>query len=191
MVYMHDVLIDVLADARKRLGRDSLRILETGMIRGTTDNYRTGDGWSTLTFAEHVRDHGGSLTSIDIDPEAAVAARAVLEQHELDSDSVELVTGHSIDVLAGVAYRSKVPVFDVVLLDSANDPDLILHEYLTVYRLITSGGVVLIDDVDMTSTGIVKGHAIAPWFNDTGVAYQIVPRDADGYATGVIVADVA
>jgi predicted O-methyltransferase YrrM len=191
MVYMHDVLVDVLADARKRLGRDSLRILETGMIRGTTDNYRTGDGWSTLTFAEHVRDHGGSLTSIDIDPEAAVAARAVLEQHELDSDSVELVTGHSIDVLAGVAYRSKVPVFDVVLLDSANDPDLILHEYLTVYRLITSGGFVLIDDVDMTSTGIVKGHAIAPWFNDTGVAYQIVPRDADGYATGVIVADVA
>lgn len=190
MVYMHEVLTNVLADTRKRLGRDSLRILETGMIRGTTDNYRTGDGWSTLTFAEHVKEFGGSLTSVDIEPEAAVAARTVLQEHGLDSDSVELLTGHSVDVIAGVAYRSKQPVFDMVLLDSANDPDLILHEYLAVYRLIESCGTVLVDDVDMTSTGIVKGHAIAPWFEATGVEYVITPRDADGYATGVIVAEV-
>lgn len=190
MVYMHDVLTEVLAGTRKRLKRDALRILETGMIRGTTDNYRTGDGWSTLTFAEHVKEHGGSLVSVDIEPEAASAARTVLDSHELDSDSVELLTGHSVDVLAGIAFRSKAPVFDVVLLDSANDPDLILHEYLAVYRLITSGGTVLVDDVDMESTGIVKGHAIAPWFDAAGIEYRIVPREADGYATGVIIAEV-
>ena len=80
MTTMHQLISDSLAELRRRTGWDSLDILETGTIRNTGEEYRTGDGWSTLAFAEDVLSNGGSLTSIDLD---TTHAEKVLGDREL------------------------------------------------------------------------------------------------------------
>lgn len=167
-------------------GRENraLDIIETGTIRGAEDRYRTGDGWSTIAFAEHVRNNAGSFTSIDLD---VSTARAVLADHLDHLDRyVNLVEGHSIQVLAHAAASGQRP--DVVLLDSDNDSQLILHEYLIVSAMLNRPGLLIVDDVDLESELIVKGHKLVPWLDREGVLYEIVQRDAGGYTTGVLIA---
>lgn len=164
-----------------------LHILETGTIRGEGEQYRIGDGWSTVAFAEHVRDHGGSVTSIDLD---VSTARKVLEEQDLDG-YVTLIEGHSIQALSRLLAadsRHDLVGFDVILLDSDNDPQLILHEYLIAAQMLRRPGVLIVDDVDLESEMIMKGHQVVPWLDREGVPYEIVQREAGGYTTGVLIA---
>jgi hypothetical protein len=179
-----EIIRQELAALADRIGNTALDIVETGTIRGGGDQYRTGDGWSTVAFAEHVRDHGGTFTSIDLD---VSISRAVLAGHADHLDRhVTLVEGHSIRMLAReVAAGSMV---DVALLDSDNDAQLILHEYLVVSAMLRRPGVLLVDDVDPDSALVVKGHALVPWLDGEGVTYEITQREAGGYTTGVLIA---
>lgn len=157
-------------------------IVETGTIRGEADQYRTGDGWSTLALAEQVRNHGGMVTSIDL---CVSTARKVLIQNDL-AQHVELIEGHSIQVLTQLAITGRQ--FDVILLDSDNDAQLILDEYLVASTMLRRPGLLIVDDVNLESAMVVKGHKIVPWLDREGVSYEIVQRDAGGYMTGVLVA---
>lgn len=187
-MHLSELLKKELAAHRERVGEDALSILETGTIRNEGEQYHQNDGWSTLTFAEEVAEHGGSLTSIDLH---IGASENVLSRHGL-RDKVNLIEGYSVDVLAGMMELADVvrPSFDVVLLDSDNDPNLILHEFMVVRRMMERGALLLIDDVDLQSTGVVKGHTIAPWLERHGIRYRIETRTGTGYQTGVIVAEV-
>lgn len=159
-----------------------VNIVETGTIRGEGEQYRTGDGWSTVALAEHVRDYGGTLTSIDLD---VSTARKVLTDQGLDG-YVTLMEGHSVQVLAQLL--SDCRRFDVALLDSDNDAQLILHEYLAVSPMLQRPGLLIVDDVDLESELVLKGHELVPWLDREGVTYEIVQRDCDGYTTGVLIA---
>lgn len=177
-----------LAEFRERTGRTALTMLETGTIRNEGEQYQKNDGWSTVTLAEDVRDNGGSLLSIDLSVDASdrVLTRLGLREH------VEMRQGYSVDVLADILSLPPEdrPSFDVVLLDSDNDGNLILHEFLVVQYLMAQGALLLIDDVDLHSTGVVKGHAIAPWLERHGIQYRIETRTGEGYQTGVLVAEM-
>lgn len=177
-----------LAGFRRRTGREALTMLETGTIRNEGAQYQKNDGWSTVTLAEDVRDNGGSLLSIDL---SVAASESVLSSMDLRK-YVELRQGYSVDVLADILSLPPEdrPSFDVVLLDSDNDGNLILHEFLVVQYLMAPGALLLIDDVDLNSTGVVKGHAIAPWLERHGVKYRIETRTGDNYKTGVLIAEV-
>lgn len=170
---------------RQMRGTSELSILETGSIRATGVEYETNDGWSTLAFARQAAEHGGRLMSIDLD---VSAARTVLDRHGL-LDAVELVQGYSINVLAGLLVAGT-ETFDVAYLDSDNDPGLILHEYMLACRLVRTPGIIMVDDVDMESTGVVKGHALVPWLDQHGVPYRIERRRGTTYTTGVLIIDV-
>lgn len=178
-MHQSDILNAELSRVRERLGKDDLYILETGTIRGDTDNYHQGDGWSTLTFARHAAQFGGHVTSIDLKTDVS---DRVLRQHGV-RDQVTLVESHSIDALARLVSLDTVK-FDVILLDSDNDARLILHEYLVAQYLLAPLGTVLVDDVDLNSTGVVKGHDLVPWL---GVEPRIERREGNGYSTGVLV----
>jgi hypothetical protein len=173
-----------LAKLRGAAGKEELVILETGSIRADRDTYRSNDGWSTLTFAENVRDHGGELYSIDLDTRAA---DKVLTRYGV-RDHVELIEGYSIEVLAGMLRAGK-PLLDVAYLDSDNDDVLILHEFLLVEQLLDSPGLVLIDDVDPESDEVVKGRAVVPWLTDRGVPWRLERRTGNAYRTGVLVVE--
>lgn len=186
-MHMSELLASEINSYRERTGRDALALLETGSIRGTGEQYHQNDGWSTIAFAEQVRDHGGEFYSIDINIQAA---DTVLSERGL-RDEVNLIEGYSVDVLAGFLAGDKgCPQLDVALLDSDNDGQLILHEYMLAQHMVRSGGLILVDDVDLDSTGVVKGHLLAPWLRDKGIDYRIERRTGDGYATGVMVMEM-
>lgn len=169
----------VLAD---RAGRTDLDIVETGTIRGAGDAHRTGDGWSTVALAEYVRDNGGTATSIDLDVSTAAS---VLAGHNLDQ-CVNLVQGHSIQVLTRFVVEGRV--FDAVLLDSDNDAQLILDEWLVAATMLQRPGLLIVDDVDLDSALVVKGHKLVPWLERENIPWKFTQRDAGGHSTGVLVA---
>jgi predicted O-methyltransferase YrrM len=162
--------------------RKEKSIVETGTIRGDGEQHRVGDGWSTVALAEHVRDNGGMVTSIDLD---VSTARKVLTKFNLD-EYVTLVEGHSIQMLTRLAVAGER--FDVVLLDSENDAQLILDEYLVVSTMLNYPGLLIVDDVDLVSELVLKGHKLVPWLDREGTSYEIVQRDCDGYTAGVLIA---
>jgi hypothetical protein len=185
VTHLSKLLAAELDAFRAKTGRKNLSILETGSIRNTGEEYHQNDGWSTLTFALQVADHGGSFTSVDLDIDAA---ETVLTRHGV-REHVNLVRGHSIDVLAGyLSHREDTrDTFDVVLLDSENDASLIMHEFLLVKRMLSIPALILVDDVELNSATVVKGHQLVPWLQAAGIPYRVETRTGDGYSTGVLV----
>lgn len=186
MPHLSEILKAELAKLRERAEKASLDIIETGTIRNTGENYRVNDGWSTLTLAEDAVKHDGAVTSIDLD---ISSAEAVLTQAGRKvRNRVTLAEGHSIDRLSD--YLSAQFVYDVAFLDSDNDAALILHEYLIVRRMVRSPGLIMVDDVDMSSAEVMKGHQIVKWLDAEGTPYRLEKRHGDGYETGVLVIEV-
>lgn len=177
-----EILVRELERLRNKLDRLDLHILETGSIRNTGEPYRLGDGWSTLTFAQQVASHGGTATSIDLNVDAA---KQVLSDRGLERQ-VTLLPGHSIDLMAALLAASATR-FDLILLDSDNDPNLILHEYFIAKRLLRGGGVIVVDDVDPQSATVMKGHALQPWLDEHQISYHIQRRQGNGFTTGMMV----
>jgi predicted O-methyltransferase YrrM len=176
-------LHEILTAEFNRFGNAPLNIIETGTIRGDSEASRLGDGWSTLWFAERRARCGGELLSIDLDVSTAAT---VLAEHGV-ADGVELEQGHSIDRLAFRCRRGRR--WDVILLDSDNDAQLILHEFLIAQHLVTDGGLVMIDDVRMPNQpiGALKGDQVWPYIKKRGLAHHIVEREGwNGYRTGVL-----
>lgn len=182
------IIRDELAALSNRVGYKALDIVETGTIRGAADQYRIGDGWSTVAFAEYVKDHGGSFATIDLDVSTALAVLSgeVVFNVNRASQNVTFIEDHSIRALAQYANMGRR--FHVALLDSDNDAQLILDEYLLVSTMLRHPGLLLVDDVDLESALVVKGHKLVPWLDQENVPYQIVQRDAGGYTTGVLIA---
>lgn len=187
-MHLSELFKNELAAYRKKTGKTALSILETGTIRNEGEQYQMNDGWSTVTFAEDVRDNGGSFRSIDLHIGASENVLSSLGLREY----VQLYKGYSVDVLAGMLELADTvrPAFDVVLLDSDNDGVLILDEFFAVRRMMNPGALLLVDDVDLQSTGVVKGHMIAPWLDSVGATYRIETRTGRGYQTGVLIAEL-
>lgn len=178
-----DLIEKHLTRTRERMKRSDLAMLETGSIRNPELRYRDGDGWSTIALATHVRVHGGHVTSIDLNTRVA---DAVLASHGM-RDDVHLVTGHSIDVLAGYLQEGKK--FDFILLDSENDAQLTLHEWYIAHRLINEGGIIMLDDIEPGSKDVLKGNLVIPHFQRQKVPYKLVRRSKNAVQTGVSVVE--
>lgn len=186
-----EILTTELDAFSKKIRRKKLDILETGTIRGDEGRLHPNDGWSTLVFAEYVKKNGGTFTSIDLHTETG---KSFLKEKKLDA-KVNFCEGHSVDVLTGMvvdmmASEDAGGILDVVLLDSANSGELILAEYLVVCRMLRRPALVIVDDVDIESDGVVKGHQIVPWIQDLGILYRIEWRQATDYNTGVLIFEV-
>ncbi|WP_167543334.1 O-methyltransferase [Streptomyces violaceusniger] len=173
-----------LAGLRERSGKKALDVLEVGTIRETAEGARPADGWSTLFFAEHVAEHGGRVVGVDLD---VSAARLVLQRHGV-AEKVELVTGSSLEVLPRLVDEGAS--FDVIFLDSDNDPDLVMSEYEFALKLIRPGGLILADDVDQDDVWVRKGLKLIPYLKDSGVAFRIDRREASWGGRDVMIQEV-
>lgn len=183
-MHMHDIIDRELAAFCEATGQDvkTLQILETGTIRQDTEAHRLGDGWSTVAFARAVGDKAGygHVTSVDLHIETAgrVIAREGLGEY------VTLRQGYSIDWMASMLAAGQQ--FDVILLDSENDAQLILHEYMLATKLLRRPGLLLVDDVVPGSPDVVKGLRLLPWLDERRVEYHITPRTGGGVHSGVL-----
>jgi predicted O-methyltransferase YrrM len=170
-----------------------MTIVETGTIRSTEPVYADDDGWSTVCFAEWVRDHAGVVVSIDLD---VSAARKVLAEKDLLLSGTGVTTG-SVQLLDGTSehWLGELTRPDgeihVAFLDSDNDPDLILREFEIVRKRMPAGAVLMVDDVDLRPGAEArKGLAIAPWLEQHGWEYTIAGRRGRGVSTGVLIARI-
>lgn len=182
-MHMHEIIADQLENFRQLQMRPhdwELQILETGTIRQDTEAHRLGDGWSTVAFAGHVAEHGGHVTSVDLDVSVAerVLVREGLAEH------VTLRQGYSIDWMASMLAAGQR--FDVILLDSENDAQLILHEFMIATKLLMRPGLILVDDVVPGSKDVVKGMQLLPWLNERDIGHGIYVRTGGGVRSGVL-----
>lgn len=132
-------------------------IVETGCVR-RADNWQ-GDGQSTILFDRYVSRHPGSLVwSVDADPVATafcahmVSGRVAL--HTADGATF-------LAALAGPGSEIRRPV-DLLYLDSADDPAVILAELEAALPLLSPASLIVVDDsptVDGQVTG--KGAMVA------------------------------
>ena len=77
----------------------------------------------------------------------------------------------------------------MILLDSANDSDLILNEYLLAQHL--GPGLILVDDVEPGSATVVKGHKLLPWLEASGARWRMLRRTGAGsFSVGVLAIDL-
>lgn len=201
-MHMNELLNGELERLAARLDRRKLAILETGCIRNGGEQYRINDGWSTWTFAKWVQDNGGWSESIDLDVSVAhmVLMRDGLmkegpgleptQEGSIRSSGITLHQGYSVDVLVKFLEEGGPRQYDVILLDSDNDPNLILHEFFVAKHLIRPEGIILIDDVGGTEGDATKGDAIVPWADTHSIPYRTLTRTGDGYVTSVVVLDM-
>lgn len=179
---MDDVLCQQLDLFRARSGKTALRILEVGCARSTNEGHQVGDGWSSLTLARQVRQHGGQVTGIDLDVSQAVR---LLAAHGLVEDFVE---GDSLTVMSAMIRDGFV--FDVVFLDSGNDPDLVLNEFLLAQKLIDRPGLLMADDMDQNDPEVVKGLRLVPYLRKNGYSYRMTHRETPWTNRDVLVMDI-
>lgn len=179
-----DVLKDEMESLSSRLGRQDLRVLETGCIRTPEEATHIGYGWSTLTFARRMQEFGGRSVSVDLDISVAadVLGRKSLTEH------VKLVESDSLAFLDSLVDVGES--FDFILLDSASDPRHILNEWERAVKLVVKGGVIVIDDVayDKQTHG-TKGSMIIEKLDAAGTPWRRLKRWT-GYAwIGMIAID--
>lgn len=168
---MSDILNVELARMRDACQRSALDLLETGCIRNTAPGHRLADGWSTLIFAEHVKAHSGSTTSVDLD---TAQAKAVLASECLAAQ-VQFIEGHSVEILG--ALREQGKTYDIVLLDSANDPELTFKEYQIAADMVRRPNLVVVDDVKYYSDSHgVKGDVLLPYLQSKGIEFRVRRR---------------
>jgi predicted O-methyltransferase YrrM len=184
-MHLHEILDKELA----RFEGKPLRILETGTVRSmVVELGRDGDGWSTIYFAEYCKAHGGELVSIDLRVATAdqLLAEKCLRQY------VALIEGHSISALTLIKEASH-PCFDVVLLDSDNDPQLVIHEFLIAQHLVTPESLFLVDDVCAMPDDdpkARKGETVLPFIKPRTKSFRLHQREGwAGYKTSVLAFD--
>lgn len=160
---MRTTLEKEIGEAVKGTG---LVIVETGTIRNAAPQYATGDGHSTLGIAEAIAKHrNGKHRFYSIDLDVSVAD-SVLEEHGLRK-YVVLIKGNSLEELR------RFDRIDFAYLDSANDAAHILAEFKIVEGKANGGMTVVVDDVYMNSSDVVKGHLVVPYAISKGYSVEI------------------
>lgn len=178
---MNEVLKRELALFREKTGKTKLRILEIGTIRATGDEYQDGDGWSTLTFANDVKKNGGEVIGVDLEIDAA---RTILDREGVGSH-VHLVKGYSVDEMG--RFISSGEKFDVIFLDSDNEPTLVMDEYFLARHLLAVPGLIMADDMDQGVRDVLKGAKLIPHLKDQGISFRIEKRISSRFSRDILV----
>lgn len=161
----------------KKLNRENLTVLETGRIRNP--DWKNSDGNSTYFLSRiKVIAH---LISIDNDSENVTGFSTSEEYcknylNEYQLGKLQFINGDSKIEIARLPKDKTV--LDIALLDSANDPDLILEELKAVIPYMNKKGAMIIID-DVHDNGKKGGKAI-PYMQNLGYkAHYIIAKPND------------
>jgi len=154
-------LVELLRDMEAELDR-LLNIVETGTIRRKTMDFVVGDGYSTYWIADFVSKSKYQHSFISIDHNIDVCDE-VLTKHGL-RNYVSLIQGDSREVL-----KSAPSELDFVYLDSANNGDIIMEEFLLVEPKLSKTALVCVDDIDHK-----KGDKVLPYIAENGYDHYLV-----------------
>lgn len=146
-------------------------IVEVGTTR-RIGNW-VADGYSTPLFAWYVARYGGTLHSVDIEPEAARLCEGIIKDYGIPMDKTRLVTADGIaflDSFDGLIDFLYLDGWDYSLFDTeeAFDERLASEQahlecFLAAEPHLAKGAVVLIDDVLETRSWLGKGRRLIPY----------------------------
>ena len=152
-------------------------IIETGTYR--EENNYEGDGCSTLLFDNYIGHRGGTLVSVDIDPNACELASA-------NTEFAEIILSDSVEYLGTLQGRC-----DLLYLDSYNITNWAddwapaahhLKELFAAKNVIVPGTLIVVDDnLIQHKKRLGKGRLIYELMDSLGIEPAI-----DGYQVGWI-----
>jgi hypothetical protein len=156
--------------AIKALDRKELVVLETGRIRNPKWVLTDGNSTYFLTGLSVVK----KLISIDNDSEnfTGYSGSEAYCRHYLNADQLSKIVFVNGDSRTSIANLPEDTSIDVALLDSANDPDLILDELKAVMPFLSKeSSVIIIDDVSNPGK---KGNMAIPYLENKGYVKHLI-----------------
>lgn len=126
-----------LLDAFDAENHQPLLIVETGCLRGKSENSEEGDGWSTLHVARWIATRPANrFISIDLDPVNLKTAREFLGSY---AQYVSFLRGESVRLLDSIFN------VDFAFLDTSDDPEHGLAEFKAAEE--KGARMIVMDDV--------------------------------------------
>jgi hypothetical protein len=165
-------IFEYLADKKNPI------IVETGTYR--EENNYEGDGCSTLLFDSFVNYHGGSVLSVDIDPEAC---KLVIE----NTCFTEVIESDSVEFLGSLEGKVDLLYLDSYNIANWNDDWAPaahhLKELFAAKNCIKDGTLIVVDDNFTASDGkrVGKGRLIYELMESLDIKPYF-----DGYQVGWI-----
>lgn len=114
--------------------------------------------------------HNGQLISIDLE-DRSENINKLFAFGDTDLNRVRLLKGNSLDVLRNLSL-SKL---DLLCLDSGEDEDLLLNEYLIVQHFLSEKHYILVDDIHNQNS--VKYKKIVPLLKELGYDWVQIPTE--------------
>jgi predicted O-methyltransferase YrrM len=181
-----DIIVEELCAFMKRSGKETLRVLEVGVLRNLDQDHLEGDGHSTLAFVRLLRNHPGSeYTGIDLDPREARKA--------VDSEGLggfcRFYAGDSL--LTMKELLSDGEEFDVVYLDCDNSGSATMREYLLAEDLLARPGLIMGDDMNTNHREVRKGRVLIPYLREEGAEFAIRHRDTPWDRRDILVQEIS
>lgn len=161
--------IRTLRELHARYGLAPVNIVETGTIRCPQDSFRTGDGWSTLTWKLWAEATSSRVWTVDIDPNAIQICRAMTQE----SRHIDYICGDSIEFLK--SFDRKIHLlfldsFDSGPPGSAQVKKACHHQMLELqaaWRKLDDNALILLDDVPQDYRN-GKGELTVPFLERHG-----------------------
>jgi len=139
--------------------------VETGTARYGRANC-TGDGCSTMIFADFLRRYPGELYSVDIDSDALMRAKKAVR---FAKDRVHFIPSDSIAFLKEFSYPIDLLYLDSYDFNQANpEPSQYHHlkEIKAAQDKLHKNSIVMIDDCDLPHGG--KGKLVIQYLIERG-----------------------
>lgn len=180
-----DIICAELPAFMERSGKETLRVLEVGVLRNLDAEHLNGDGHSTLSFARLLRQHPGSeYVGIDLDPREAQAA--------IDSEGLggfcSFLTGDSVETMSSLAIAGEK--FDVIYLDADNSGSATMREYLLALDLVTHPGLIMGDDMNTDHAEVRKGRVLIPYLTEEGARFKLLKRHTPWDTRDILVQEI-
>lgn len=167
-----DIIYEELPAFMERTGKETLRVLEVGVLRNLDEDHQKGDGHSTLAFARLLKAHPGSeYVGIDLAPREA--RKAVDAEHL--GDICDFFEGDSVATMEELKIDGEK--FDVIYLDADNDGAATMREYLLALDLVNHPGLIMGDDMNTNHSQVRKGRVLIPFLIEDGADYRILKRN--------------
>jgi hypothetical protein len=154
-------------------GESPITIVETGCIRGTSDESKMGDGWSTLNWEFYAKQTGSTVYVVDINADHLKRSKEIVPE----SEHVKYELSDSIEYLQ--RFDKKIDLLFLDSFDYCGDAENIrachnhsLNEVKAAWDKLNSSCFVLIDDV-FNRQWAGKGELTIPYLleNDFELVY--------------------
>lgn len=186
MTTIGEIIFEELPAFMERSGKETLRVLEVGVLRNLDEDHRDGDGHSTLAFARLLDRHPGSTyTGIDLEPHEA---RKAVDEEGVGS-FCRFFAGDSLTMMRKLIDKGEK--FDVVYLDCDNDGAATMREYLLALDLVDRPGLIMGDDMNTDHREVRKGRVLIPFLKEDGATFKLLQRKTPWDSRDILVQEVS